>query len=100
MAQPHGVQTQFSTKRTGLVNISRQYGKPLPDPNRSVVRLETTITSDKYPDARCLLENGSFTLPLEAGDNKVAVAIANNNFFGWGLKLGMADPEGFYLAAK
>jgi membrane dipeptidase len=36
----------------------------------------------KYPDARCSLENGSFTLPLEAGDNEVAVAIANN-FFGW-----------------
>jgi hypothetical protein len=30
------------------------------------------------------LENGAFTLPLEAGDNEVAVAIANN-FFGWGL---------------
>jgi hypothetical protein len=45
------------------------------------------------------LENGSFTLPLEAGDNEVAVAIANN-FFGWGLKLRMADPEGVRPAAK
>ena len=37
----------------------------------------------KFPDGRCSLENGAFTLPLEAGDNEVAVAIANN-FFGWG----------------
>jgi hypothetical protein len=46
MAQPYGVQTQFSTERSELVN-----------------------------------ENGSFTLSLEAGNNEVAVAIANN-FFG------------------
>jgi hypothetical protein len=36
----------------------------------------------KYPDARCSLENGSFAVPLETGDNEVAAAIANN-FFGW-----------------
>jgi len=53
----------------------------------------------KYPDARCSLENGSFTLPLEAGDNEVAVAIANN-FFGWVLMLYLADPEKVHLAAK
>ena len=53
----------------------------------------------KYPDARCSLENGSFTLPLEAGDNEVAVAIANN-FFGWGLKMRVANPEGVHLAVK
>jgi len=53
----------------------------------------------KVPDARCSLENGAFTLPLEAGDNEVAVAIANN-FFGWGLMLRLADPEGVRLAAK
>ena len=39
------------------------------------------------------------TSPLEAGDNEVAVAIANN-FLGWGLKLRLADPEGVHLAAK
>ena len=48
-------------------------------------------------DVRC--SNGAFTLPLEAGDNEVAVAIANN-FFGWGLMLRLADPEGVHLAAK
>jgi hypothetical protein len=126
----------ISTERNGLVNISREYGKPLPEPTRAVAWLKTTITSDrkqtkkidigwtrelwvfvngklvyadknlfesddarKYPDARCSLENGSFTLPLEAGDNEVAVAIANN-FFGWGMMLRLPDPEGVHLAAK
>jgi hypothetical protein len=126
----------ISTERRGLVNISRVFGKPLPEPNRAVAWLKTTITSDKkqtkkveigwtrelwvfvngklvyadknlfeqeearkFPDARCSLENGTFTLPLEAGDNEVAVAIANN-FFGWGLMLRVADPEGVHLAAK
>jgi len=126
----------ISTERNGLVNISREYGRPLPEPNRAVAWLKTTITSDrkqekkvdigwtrevwvfvngklqyadknlweqegarKFPDARCSLENGSFTLPLEAGDNEVAVAIANN-FYGWGLMLRLPDAEGFHLAAK
>ena len=53
----------------------------------------------KAPDGRCSLENGTFSLPLEAGDNEVAVALANN-FFGWGLMLRMADPEGVHLTAK
>jgi hypothetical protein len=53
----------------------------------------------KAPDGRCSLENGAFTLPLEAGDNEVAVAIANN-FFGWGLMLRLSDPEGVHLAAQ
>jgi hypothetical protein len=126
----------ISTERNGLVNLSREYGRPLPEPKRAVAWLRTTIISDKkqtkkvdigwtrelwvfvngklvyadknlfeveearkFPDARCSLENGAFTLPLEAGDNEVAVAIANN-FFGWGLKLRVADPEGVHLAAK
>jgi hypothetical protein len=53
----------------------------------------------KYPDARCSLDNGAFTAPLEAGDNEVAVAIANN-FFGWGLMMRLADPEAVHPAAK
>jgi hypothetical protein len=126
----------IGTEWNGLANISRVYGRPLPQPNRAVVWLKTTITSDrkqtkkvdigwtreiwafvngklvyadknlfeldgarKFPDARCSLENGSFTLPLEHGDNEVAVAIANN-FFGWGLMLRLPDPEGIHLAAK
>jgi hypothetical protein len=53
----------------------------------------------KAPDARCSLQNGAITLALDPGDNEVAVAIANN-FFGWGLMLHLADPEGVHLAAK
>ena len=126
----------ISTERNGLVNLSRVYGRPLPEPKRAVAWLKTTITSDrkqtkkvdigwtrelwvfvngklvyadknlweldaarKFPDARCSLENGSFTLPLEAGDNEVAVAIANN-FYGWELMLRLGDPEGVLMAAK
>jgi hypothetical protein len=120
----------------GLVNLSREYGLPLHEPDRALAWLKTTITSDrkqskkvdigwtrelwvfvngklayadknlydqealrKAPDGRCSLENGAFTLPLEAGDNEVAVAVANN-FYGWGLMLRLADPEGVRLAAK
>jgi hypothetical protein len=122
----------ISTERAGLVNLSREYGQPLHEPNRAVAWLKTTITSDrkqttkvdigwtrevwvfvngklvyadknlfdqegsrKFPDGRCSLENGTTTLPLEAGDNEVAVAIANN-FFGWGLMLRLADLEGLH----
>ena len=124
------------TERSGLVNLSREYGVPLHEPNRAVAWLKTTIASDrkqtkkvdlgwtrevwvflngklvyadrnffdveaarKFPDGRCSLENGAFTLPLEAGDNEVAVALANN-FFGWGLMLRVADPDGVHLATK
>jgi len=126
----------ISPERDGLVNLSREYGRPLSEPNRAVAWLKATIPSDrkqakkvdvgwtrelwlfvngklvyadrnmweqenerKAPDGRCSLENGSFMLPLEAGDNEVAVAIANN-FYGWGLILRLADPEGVHLAAK
>jgi len=53
----------------------------------------------KTPDARCSLDNASFALPLEAGDNEIAIALANN-FFGWGLMLRLPDPEGVHLAMK
>ena len=126
----------ISTERNGLVNISRVYGRPLPEPNRAVTWLKTTITSDrkqtmkadigwtrelwvfvngklayadrnffeqdgarKAPDGRCSLENGSFELALEAGDNEVAVASANN-YFGWGLMLRLSDPDGIRVTTK
>jgi hypothetical protein len=125
----------IGTERNGLVNLSRQYGLPVHEPNRAVAWLKTSIASDrkqmkkveigwtrelwvfvngklvyadknlydqeaarKFPDGRCSLENGAFTLPLEAGDNEVAVALANN-FFGWGLMLRLTDPQGVHLAA-
>ena len=123
-------------ERSGLLNLSREYGRPLPESQRAVAWLKTTIASDKkqtkevdlgwtrelwvfvngklvytgknffeadgerkVPDGRCSLENAVFTLPLEAGDNEVAVALANN-FFGWGMMLRLEDPEGVHLAAK
>jgi hypothetical protein len=126
----------IGTERKGLVNLSREYGLPVHEPNRALAWLKTSITSDgrqtkkvdigwtrevwvfvngkllyadkniwnldaqvKFPDGLCSLENGSFMLPLEAGDNEVAVALADN-FFGWGLMLRLADPEGVRLAAK
>ena len=126
----------FRTERNGLLNLSREYGLPVAEPNRALAWLKTTITSDrkeakkvdigwtrevwvfvngklmyadkniydleaqrKAPDGRCSLENGAFTLPLEAGDNEVAVAIANN-FYGWGLMMRLADPDGVRLATR
>ena len=53
----------------------------------------------KFPDARCSLDNGTAMLPLEPGDNEIAVAIAND-FFGWGLKLRIEAPEGLRSAAN
>ena len=53
----------------------------------------------KPPDGRLSLENGSFVLPLKAGDNEIAVALANN-FYGWGLILRLEDLEGLQLARK
>jgi hypothetical protein len=39
--------TAITAERGGLVNISRQYGLPLPRPDRALVWLKTTVTSDK-----------------------------------------------------
>ena len=55
--------------------------------------------SRKAPDGRCSLENGAVMLPLEAGTNEVAVALANN-FFGWGLMLRLVDPEGVHVSLR
>ena len=44
----------------------------------------------KPPDGRLSLENGSLILPLRAGDNEVAVAVASN-FYGWGIKMRLDD---------
>jgi hypothetical protein len=126
----------IGAERGGLVNLSREYGLPVHEPDRAVAWLKTTITSDtkqtkkvdigwtrelwvfvngklayadknlweleetrKFPDGRCSLENGAFTLALEPGENEVAVALANN-FYGWGLMLRLTDPEGVRLATK
>ena len=38
-------------------------------------------------------------LPLEPGENEIAVGLAID-FFGWGMVLRVTDPEGVRLAAK
>ncbi|MEO5822820.1 MAG: family 16 glycoside hydrolase [Vicinamibacteraceae bacterium] len=53
----------------------------------------------KQPDGRLSLENGSFPLPLQAGDNEVVVGVANA-FFGWGLMLRLDDAAGITLTAS
>ena len=132
MPGPSAEWQAVSAERRGLVNISRIYGRPVPQPNRAIAWLKTTITSDrrqtktvdigwtrelwlfvngklvyadknlfevegsrKYPDARCSLENGTATLPLEPGENEIAVALANN-FFGWGMVMRITAPEGIH----
>jgi hypothetical protein len=47
----------------------------------------------KAPDGRCTPQNAAFELPLKAGVNHIAVAVANN-FFGWGIALRFADDKG------
>lgn len=58
---------------------------------------DTPAEKRKTPDGRLSLENGAFTLPLEAGDNEVVVALANK-FFGWGLQLRLDDADRITLA--
>jgi hypothetical protein len=53
----------------------------------------------KAPDGRISLQNATLALPLKAGENEIAVAIANN-FYGWGLILRLDDLEGIRLAHK
>jgi hypothetical protein len=50
----------------------------------------------KAPDGRCTPQNASFALPLKAGANDIAVAVANN-FYGWGIALRLADDNGLHL---
>jgi hypothetical protein len=50
-------------------------------------------TARKAPDGRCAIGNGSFDLPLKAGNNEITVALASN-FYGWGLILRLDDADG------
>jgi hypothetical protein len=38
----------------------------------------------KDPEGRCSIENATFNLPLNAGDNELLIGVAND-FYGWGL---------------
>jgi hypothetical protein len=53
----------------------------------------------KTPDGRCSLDNGSFQLPLNAGDNEVAIAVASD-FYGWAVILRPDDITGLQFARK
>jgi hypothetical protein len=57
-------------------------------------------TARKTPDGRLSLENGSFVLPLQKGSNEVVIALANNNFYGWGIQMRLQDIDGVHLASK
>lgn len=51
----------------------------------------------KKPDGRLSLDNGSFDLPLQAGKNDIAIAVATQ-FYGWGIEMRLADLNGIKLA--
>ena len=53
----------------------------------------------KSPDGRCALSNGSFQLPLNAGTNQVAIAVASG-FYGWGVIFRPDDLTGLRFADK
>ena len=53
----------------------------------------------KTPDGRASLENGSFNLPINAGENEIAVAL-DTNFYGLSLIFRFDDLDGIHLARK
>jgi hypothetical protein len=53
----------------------------------------------KSPDGRCALSNGSFELPLNAGGNEIAIAVASG-FYGWAAILRPDDVRGLQFEEK
>ncbi len=53
----------------------------------------------KKPDGRLSLDNGSFDMPLQAGHNEIAIAVATQ-FYGWGIEMQIADLKGIKLAGS
>jgi hypothetical protein len=53
----------------------------------------------KNPEGRLALTNGAFDLPLNAGSNEVAIAVASN-FYGLGVVWRLDSVEGVKLAGK
>ncbi len=47
----------------------------------------------KEPRGRCTIENTSFVLPLQKGENEVLIGVSNY-FFGWGLIARVQDTDG------
>jgi len=50
----------------------------------------------KQPDGRCSIENTSFKVPLQAGDNQLMVGVTNF-FYGWGIVARFDDLDGIRL---
>ena len=59
----------------------------------------------RMPDGRISTDNGSFDIPLKAGDNEVVVALYPSindnrhspNRYGWGVEMKFDDPQGLKL---
>lgn len=47
----------------------------------------------KQPRARCSIENATFTLPLQTGDNELLIGVAND-FYGWAVIARLDSMEG------
>ncbi len=50
----------------------------------------------KEPEGRCSIENTTFNLPLNAGDNELLIGVAND-FYGWGLVARLDSLSGLTL---
>jgi hypothetical protein len=98
------LKTTISSKKTQSKKVSIGWSREIwlfvnGQPVFADKNLYQPPSARKPPDGRLSLENGSFVLPLKAGDNEIAVALANN-FYGWGLILRLDDLEGLQLARK
>lgn len=51
----------------------------------------------KEPRGRCTIDNTSFRLPLQKGENEILVGVSNY-FFGWGIIARLSDTNGLKLA--
>jgi hypothetical protein len=51
----------------------------------------------KEPEGRVSIENTSFSLPLKAGENELAIGVAVTNIFGWGIVARFDDVSGLTL---
>jgi hypothetical protein len=50
----------------------------------------------KDPDGRCTIQNTSFKLPLNAGNNELMIGVAND-FYGWGIVARLDSVEGLTI---
>lgn len=83
-AQTKKMQLGFSDEVWVLVN-----GRPLyTDKNWYLAPIR------KEPAGRCSIENASFHVPLQAGDNTIMMGVAND-FYGWGIVARLVDLASF-----